>query len=86
VRRAATAVSERFASETLVLDPENDQYVRLNEAGAGLWQVLERPAQVQELSDALAREWGISAEQADRDVAAFLDSLAERGLVELTPP
>ena len=86
VRRGETAVSERFASETLVLDATNDRYVRLNEAGARLWELLEQPAPVRELSAALMRDWGITEQRAQRDVAAFVSSLAERGLVEVTPP
>lgn len=86
VRRGATAVSERFAAETLVLDAANDRYVRLNDTGARLWALLEEPTPVSSLSEALARDWDIPPDRAEQDVKAFLESLASRGLVELTPP
>ena len=86
VRRVQSAISERIVSETLVLEPYTDRYVWLNETGARLWELLERPVAVEELSAALVRDWGLASERAQRDVSVFLEALAERGLVELARP
>ena len=86
VRRSESVVSERFASETLVLDLTGDRYVRLNETGSRLWDALETPARPDELAAVLVAEWDLAPERAHDDVRAFLTMLADRGLVELEQP
>lgn len=83
VSRVERAVAERLFDETVILDPVADRYVRLNRTGTSLWEALERPSTVGELAARLEREFGIDAECARADVAAFVDRLAERDLIYL---
>jgi hypothetical protein len=85
-RRSESAISESFEAETLVLDPHTDRYVRLNASGSLLWQSLEHPTRSDELEAVLIERWHLPRERAREDVLAFLGSLSERGLVELTQP
>jgi hypothetical protein len=85
-RRGPNVVSERFSSETLVLDPDSDRYVRLNQTGSRLWELLEQPVRSEALAEVLVQEWELDRERAYGDVVAFLTSLADRGLVEFTQP
>lgn len=86
VRPAPDVVAERFGSETVVLDPEADRYVRLNGTGSRLWAAIEidSEASVEELVAVLVGEWDVSPERARADVDAFVAVLEAKGLVELT--
>ena len=59
-----------------------DGMLRLNETGAFLWKKLVDSATEAELADALAAEYGVSAEVAAKDTADFLDIIRSVGFVE----
>jgi hypothetical protein len=82
IRRVPWAVTETVAGETVLLDPVGDRYLRLNAAGAALWELLAEPRTPEELARALAERHGLADEVGARDTAAFLDALRARELVE----
>lgn len=53
-----------------------------NESGAMLWRILEQGCQIQELIDALTKEYDVSAAQAKADVQEFLEKLRTIGCLE----
>lgn len=59
----------------VVLDLSGSQYFRLNGTGAFLWLALAQGSDRSRLVADLTSEYGVSAEQADRDVGQFLDQL-----------
>ena len=67
--------------EIVVLDAEAGRYLAANASAAILWQRLVDGATREELAAALREAYGLSAEIAERDVAAFVDDLASRGLL-----
>jgi hypothetical protein len=77
---------ERLGAETVLLDPATGHYTRLNGTGSLLWEALEQPVSAAALAQRLAATAEIAPERAHSDVSAFLESLATRGLIELTPP
>jgi hypothetical protein len=75
------------AGEVIVLDAEASRYLAANASAAILWQRLVDGAPRHELAAALREAYALSPEVAERDVAAFLDDLASRGLLASeTPP
>lgn len=54
----------------------------LNEAGAWVWDRLERPSALSEVVTELAAEFEIAEQQARQDVREFVRQLADAGLVE----
>lgn len=66
------------------MNPDTNGYVRLNRTGSWVWEALATPSQVDALAARLAQEFGASPSEALRDVIAFVDELAEQGLVRLT--
>ena len=59
-----------------------DSMFSLNEVGGRIWALLEQGRTSEEISAALCTEYDVTAEEARRDVASFLASLAEAGAVE----
>lgn len=52
-------------------------FIRLNDAGAYLWKLLEKPQTSESLAAALAEHYGIGEEQAEKDAEAFLAQVAD---------
>jgi hypothetical protein len=86
VSRNPGAVSERLGVETVVLEPDQDLYVRLNATGTRVWEALAEPASAAGLAEALAVEFGLAGDRALADVEAFVDALSRRGLVTVSRP
>ena len=53
--------------------------IKLNDCGALLWKELERGCEPEELVDAVLGEYRVSREQAQADVAEFLENLSKVG-------
>lgn len=71
------------AEEAVLLDPEAGVYYGVNSVGATVWEVLQEPASIGELRDAVVEEYGISREACERDLAVFLEELAAQDLIEV---
>lgn len=54
----------------------------LNETGALLWQALEKGGDAEALTNALTAEYDVSAEDARKDVEAFLAKLQNAGCLQ----
>lgn len=70
--------------EWIVLDAERCIVTRLNETGGRIMELLDRELTVQELTEQLATEYEIPYEQAQADLAKFLDNLKGAGLLDET--
>lgn len=55
--------------------------IRLNQSAAMLYRMLERGATEDQLTDALLRTYRVDEPRARADVVAFLDLLADTGLL-----
>lgn len=55
--------------------------ISLNESGAFLWNQLQESKTAEELTAALAEEYGIDTDTAAADVADFVNLLNEHGLM-----
>lgn len=79
-----TAIGTDFViiASTPETKKEFDGMLRLNETGAFLWKKLADGASETELADALAAEYGVSAEVAAKDTADFLEIIRSAGFIE----
>jgi hypothetical protein len=68
--------------EIVAVDVASSSYLSANPAGALLWSMLATGASRDELAGRLVETFGIERERADADVAAFLDSLSARNLLD----
>jgi hypothetical protein len=68
--------------EIVAVDVASSAYLSANPAGAMLWQMLAAGTTRSALADQLVATFGIPLERAEADVAAFLDSLSTRNLLE----
>ena len=76
-------VSCEVDAETVVLDFDKGLYFGLNEVGTLVWNRVQQPQKVQEIRDAILRDYEVSREQCERDLFTLLEELSEKGLIEV---
>lgn len=81
LRRTERAVHGDLPEETVLLDVDAGTAVRLNPAGAWIWEQLEQPRRVDELASGLAAHFEIDEARAFGDVVAFAREMARRELL-----
>jgi hypothetical protein len=67
--------------ETVILAPSGDQVLSLNAVGSFIWQQIDGAHTVRDIVDVLCDEYEVARDQAEADVAQFLDQLADHGLI-----
>jgi hypothetical protein len=67
--------------DIVVLDLNGSMYLKLSGSGRVLWERLAEPAEEADLSAALVDAYGIDADRAATDVAAFVADLRRRDLL-----
>ncbi len=85
VRAAREQLSAEVGDEVVILNLGDEVYYGLDGAGALVWGLMAEPRRVEELRDAVVSAFEVEADEAQRDLLALLDELAERGLVEVLP-
>ena len=79
-------MTRAIAGETLIIPiaratADLESIFTLNAIGSRIWALLECPVAPSQVVAAIAQEFDVSPADAARDVAEFLDSLREAGLI-----
>ena len=83
VKASTDQVSCDLAGEAAILDLKNGIYYGLDPVGARIWELIQAPREVQEITSLLLDEYDVEAAQCQNDVVALLGQLLERGLIEV---
>src|SRR5579862_8748990 len=86
--RTRSVVSRVVAGETLIVPIRGKvgdlaSIYSFNGTGSLIWQLLDEPRGRTELASAVAREFEVEPEQAQKDVEKFVAELLSVGLVEI---
>ena len=76
-------LSSELAGELVVLDLSSGEYYSLDEVGIRVWQLLQEPATVSAIRDAVVSEYDVDPVRCEHDIRALLGEMAARGLVEI---
>jgi len=77
-------VSCDVADEAVLLSMRDGEYYGLNEVGASIWRLIQRPRTVLELRDLLLEEYEeIEASECERAIVSFLTEMIALKLVDL---
>ncbi len=82
--RTERAVHGDLPEETVLLDVDAGTAVRLNAAGAWIWEQLAEPRRVDELARGLAARFEIDESRALGDVVAFAREMSRRELLAVS--
>jgi len=85
--RSRSVVARVISGETLIVPIRGKigdlaSIYRFNGTGTLVWKLLESPKTVRELAEAIACEYDVVADHAERDVNQFVSEMKAAGLVE----
>lgn len=69
--------------EAVVLDVNSGHYFGLNEVGARVLKLSERPVSVEQIIKAILEDYDVGVDTLTADVIGFLREMEEAGLVEV---
>jgi len=84
--RASTTISSELDDGVVMLDIEAGKYFGADEVGYRIWQLLASPIRMQEIVAALIEEYDVEPSRCEVEVAGFIGSLLDAGLVETRDP
>ncbi|MEM5769790.1 MAG: lasso peptide biosynthesis PqqD family chaperone [Bacillota bacterium] len=76
-------VAADMDGEKVMLNIEKGKYYGLDAIGSRIWELIEQPHTVQEVVEALLKEYDVEEATCRQDVLEYLNTLHEQGLVEL---
>ena len=82
LRRSPDALATQVDGDVMMLVLSTGMYHSLSGVAARIWEVLETPSTLDEISARIAEEYGVSLEQCRVDTQAFLADLSRAGLVD----
>jgi pyrroloquinoline quinone biosynthesis protein D len=85
-RRRAGAEGSYLGLEYVLLDPEGKMLRGLNPTGAKIWELLDGQRTLAEVARLLGVDHPGDEAQVLGDVCAFVEALADRGLVDVHLP
>lgn len=84
VRASDQQISCDVDDEVVLLSMQNGQYYGLNQVGASIWRLIQRPRTLAEVRDNLLEEYAdVSPETCSIEVLAFTANMLALGLVQL---
>ncbi|HRX36016.1 MAG TPA: PqqD family peptide modification chaperone [Aestuariivirga sp.] len=86
VRKPVQHEARLSESSLALLDAEAGKYFGLEDTAARIWQLIAEPISVRQIVDALTRDYQVDEATCRRDVATFLDELADQGLIRFETP
>ncbi len=80
--------SDQFITATVdddivMMSIEKGAYFSLDETGTTIWEQLAKPVTVADICTRLEQQFDVDPAQCEADVRAFLNELAQEGMVEL---
>lgn len=75
-------ISSDLGGEVAILHLEAGMYYGLDNVGARIWSLIQKPRTVVEIRDILMSEYEVEPGHCESDLIALLQRLADEGLIE----
>jgi predicted transcriptional regulator len=72
-----------FQDESVLLNLESECYHGLDDMGTSMWKALIESENIQAAYESLLSEYEVDEVTLQKDLGAFIETLVERGLVEV---
>jgi hypothetical protein len=83
VARKTNQVCCDMGGDWIILNLKSGIYYGIDEVGAMIWALLEKPMTLTDIRDAILKEYDVEADACERDVLAFIEQIDAAGLVEV---
>jgi Coenzyme PQQ synthesis protein D (PqqD) len=82
-KASSNHIYSEIGAEAVILDLTLGIYYGLNETGAQIWQWIQEPKTLSELSQLLLDEYDVNREEALEDINNLLQQMIDTGLIEI---
>lgn len=83
LQQNADILASALGDETVMMSLSRNNYYGLDEVGSHIWELLAQPQTLAHLCTALQQEYVVDAETCQQEVTAFVQQLADEGLVNV---
>lgn len=83
IQRSEEVVHSTIDGEVVMMSVEQGSYYGLDAIGSRIWNLLERPAKVGDLCQALMKEFEVDEARCFQDVAAFLKAIGKQKIIAI---
>lgn len=83
VRRAGEWLDAQVGADRVMMSVQDGHYLGMTGVGARIWDLIERPATIDDICEALLREFNVDPGTCRTEVRAFLADLANLGAVTI---
>jgi hypothetical protein len=70
--------------EKVMMNLDKGQYFALNQVGGRIWDIIDKPASVKEITDTLIKEYDIDEETCISSVITFLEGMSDVEIIRTT--
>ena len=74
-------IAATMNEETVMMDVMSGKYYSLGVTGGAIWNILEKPVKLEEIVEALLKEYAIDRENCTAQVKEFLESAIEKEII-----
>jgi hypothetical protein len=79
-------VSCALGSEIAILNLKSGTYYGLDEIGAAIWSMIEKPTTIAAVRDALLERYEVEPARCESDLLNLLSELNSHGLIQIAAP
>jgi len=79
----ADVLFRELEGESVILHLESESYFGLDHVGTRMWQLLTESESIQTAYEALLEEYEVEPERLRADLTTLLETLSDRGLVDI---
>ncbi len=83
VQRNRQLLTSNMDDEIVMLSLENGEYYGINAVWRRIWELIDSPMALADISAALQSEFDVTPSDCTRDVVAFVRELAQRQIVTI---
>jgi len=80
IRAADDIMASAFEAELVLLNLRDGVYYGLEGVASRIWSLIQRPATVADIRDAIVAEYDVDPKRCEADLELLLEELVERGL------
>ena len=82
-RNNTHVVATKIDEEVVILNSHSGNYYGLDEVGARIWEIMEKPCAISKILNTLLDEYDVERQQCEHDLLLLIDALDTRGLVNV---
>jgi hypothetical protein len=79
-------MTAKIGDELVMMSVERGNYIGLSEVGRRIWELIEAPCALDDISAQLQKEYDVPAEVCLAEVETFLSELVRHGAIVFDPP